>query len=101
MHHASTDATPRRTLGPIPDGGLPEPLFLVPGAGDESHMAALTMKRAAAALALVVTLTACGDSGLTEGGEGGDVTVSNHPALFLAAVDRRGGPGAVRRTACA
>ncbi len=33
--------------------------------------------------AIVATLTACGDSGLTEGGEGGDVTVSNHPALLF------------------
>ena len=56
-------------------------------------MAALTMKRAAAALALAVALAGCGDSGLTEGGEGGDVTVSNHPALlfsppWIAAVDQ-------------
>jgi NitT/TauT family transport system substrate-binding protein len=56
-------------------------------------MAALTLKRAAAALALVAALAGCGDSGLTEGGEGGDVTVSNHPALlfsppWIAAVDQ-------------
>jgi NitT/TauT family transport system substrate-binding protein len=51
------------------------------------------MRRAAAALALVLALAGCGDSGLTEGGEGGDVTVSNHPALlfsppWIAAVDQ-------------
>ena len=53
------------------------------------------MGRAAAALVLVLVLTlaACGDSGLTEGGEGGDVTVSNHPALlfsppWIAAMDQ-------------
>ena len=56
-------------------------------------MAALTMKRAAVALVLAVALAGCGDSGLTEGGEGGDVTVSNHPALlfsppWIAAVDQ-------------
>jgi NitT/TauT family transport system substrate-binding protein len=51
------------------------------------------MKRWAAPLALVLALAGCGDSGLTEGAEGGDVTVSNHPALlfsppWIAAVDQ-------------
>ena len=51
------------------------------------------MRGAATALVLVLTLAACGDSGLTEGGEGGDVTVSNHPALlfsppWIAAMDQ-------------
>ena len=41
------------------------------------------MRRAAAALAFALVLAGCGDSGLTEGGEGGDVTVSNHPALLF------------------
>ena len=35
------------------------------------------------ALVLVVVLAGCGDSGLTEGAEGGDVTVTNHPALLF------------------
>jgi NitT/TauT family transport system substrate-binding protein len=34
-------------------------------------------------LALTAAVSGCGDSGLTEGGEGGDVTVSNHPALLF------------------
>ena len=51
------------------------------------------MRGAATALVLVLTLAACGDSGLTEGGEGGDVTVSNHTALlfsppWIAALDQ-------------
>jgi NitT/TauT family transport system substrate-binding protein len=51
------------------------------------------MKRLATTLALVLALAGCGDSGLTEGGEGGDVTVSNHPALlfsppWIAAMDQ-------------
>ena len=51
------------------------------------------MRRAAAALVVALALAGCGDSGLTEGGEGGDVTVSNHPALlfsppWIAAVDQ-------------
>ena len=41
------------------------------------------MKRLAGAIALVCVLAGCGDSGLTEGAEGGDVTVSNHPALLF------------------
>ena len=41
------------------------------------------MRRAAAVLALALAFAGCGDSGLTEGGEGGDVTVTNHPALLF------------------
>ena len=40
-------------------------------------------RRVLLVLALVPALAGCGDSGLTEGGEGGDVTVSNHPALLF------------------
>jgi NitT/TauT family transport system substrate-binding protein len=40
-------------------------------------------KRVALILMLVAGLAACGDSGLTEGAEGGDVTVTNHPALLF------------------
>ena len=36
----------------------------------------------AVATALLLGVAACGDSGLTEGAEGGDITVSNHPALL-------------------
>ena len=43
----------------------------------------MRVRRVGTALVLVVALSACGDSGLTEGGEGGDVTVSNHPALLF------------------
>ena len=32
---------------------------------------------------LAAVLAGCGDSGLTEGAEGGDVTVTNHPALLF------------------
>ncbi len=51
------------------------------------------MRWAAAVVALALGFAGCGDSGLTEGGEGGDVTVSNHPALlfsppWIAAVDQ-------------
>ena len=47
-----------------------------------------------AAIVLVAVLAGCGDAGLTEGAEGGDVTVSNHPALlfsppWIAAQDQR------------
>ena len=41
------------------------------------------VKRAVTILALVGALNGCGDAGLTEGAEGGDVTVSNHPALLF------------------
>jgi NitT/TauT family transport system substrate-binding protein len=41
------------------------------------------MRRLACALVLAATCAACGDSGLTEGAEGGDVTVSNHPSLLF------------------
>ncbi len=41
------------------------------------------MQRWAGAIALVCVLAGCGDAGLTEGAEGGDVTVSNHPALLF------------------
>ena len=41
------------------------------------------VKRAGATIALAVVLNGCGDAGLTEGAEGGDVTVSNHPALLF------------------
>ena len=41
------------------------------------------VKRVAVVLVLVAGLAGCGDSGLTEGAEGGDVTVSNHPALLF------------------
>jgi NitT/TauT family transport system substrate-binding protein len=41
------------------------------------------MKRLVGAAAVVLACAACGDSGLTEGAEGGDVTVSNHPALLF------------------
>lgn len=37
--------------------------------------------RLAVTIALVAGVVGCGDSGLTEGAEGGDVTVSNHPGL--------------------
>ena len=35
------------------------------------------------ALLTGAALAACGDAGLTEGAEGGDVTVSNHPSLLF------------------
>ena len=43
---------------------------------------------------LALVLAGCGDSGLTEGAEGGDVTVTNHPALlfsppWIAAADQK------------
>jgi NitT/TauT family transport system substrate-binding protein len=41
------------------------------------------MKRLAGAIACLAMLAGCGDSGLTEGAEGGDVTVSNHPGLLF------------------
>jgi NitT/TauT family transport system substrate-binding protein len=41
------------------------------------------MRRLGGALAVVIALAGCGDKGLTEGAEGGDVTVSNHPALLF------------------
>ena len=42
------------------------------------------MKRLGGAFALALAfVVGCGDSGLTEGAEGGDVTVSNHPALLF------------------
>ena len=41
------------------------------------------MKRLAITLAVALAVSGCGDSGLTEGGEGGDVTVTNHPALLF------------------
>ena len=45
-------------------------------------------------IVLAVLLAGCGDSGLTEGAEGGDVTVTNHPALlfsppWIAAADQK------------
>ena len=52
------------------------------------------MKRLGGAVALTLLVAGCGDSGLTEGAEGGDVTVTNHPALlfsppWIAAQDQR------------
>ena len=41
------------------------------------------MKRLGGVVALALVVAACGDSGLTEGAEGGDVTVTNHPALLF------------------
>ena len=42
------------------------------------------MRRLGGALALALAFAVgCGDAGLTEGAEGGDVTVSNHPALLF------------------
>ncbi|MDA0182729.1 ABC transporter substrate-binding protein [Solirubrobacter phytolaccae] len=52
------------------------------------------MKRLGGAVALALVVAGCGDSGLTEGAEGGDVTVTNHPALlysppWIAAQDQK------------
>jgi NitT/TauT family transport system substrate-binding protein len=41
------------------------------------------MMRLGGVVALALVVAACGDSGLTEGAEGGDVTVTNHPALLF------------------
>ena len=41
------------------------------------------MKRLGGVVALALVVAGCGDAGLTEGAEGGDVTVTNHPALLF------------------
>ena len=66
--------------------------FPFPAARGTRIRVVMRLGRIIVVLALVVA--GCGDSGLTEGAEGGDVTVTNHPALlfsppWIAAADQK------------